>query len=89
MRTRKIKSIVSKPSEAVQAMIDGLKNRRGLRINMGTYGQSEDEKSKICYGCAATCTVQQVAGKKIPASLIDFTHERARALSFKIGRAHV
>jgi hypothetical protein len=47
--------------EVTQAMIDGLlyqSTRPDFAINMETYGGVYD----ICFGCAATCTIQQVTG---------------------------
>ncbi len=59
---------LGKPSTAIQAMFDGLHaqdDRPGFEIQMTTFGY---EAAGICYGCAATCTVQQVMG-------INFTPE--------------
>ena len=51
--------------EYVQAMIDGLNNtklRDDFKIDMSTYGSAGWIKGKhVCFGCAATATVQQVA----------------------------
>ena len=57
-----IKEIISKPSEALQAMVDGLKTqskRKDFKIRMHTFGETNGD---ICFGCAATCTVQQLTG---------------------------
>ena len=45
---------------AIQAMIDGLfaaDRRADFVIDMATYGSASDT---ICYGCAATCALQQI-----------------------------
>ena len=80
MKTRQIKDIISKPSEALQAMVDGLKaqsEREDFVIDMDSYGTHD---YKICYGCAATCTIQQLTGKKLTSKNIDETSDRAKFL---------
>lgn len=50
---------------AVQAMVDGLnksKTRLDFFIDMDTYGH---HVGPVCFGCAATCTIQEVAKKKL------------------------
>lgn len=52
-----------KPSNAVKAMISGLKNqskRKDFRIDMADFGGYEEG---VCFGCAATCSVQELSGK--------------------------
>lgn len=52
----------NKPSRALQAMLDGLEameNRSDFVIRMSTFGYA---LLNVCYGCAATCAVQQLAG---------------------------
>jgi len=64
---QEIKSIISKPSEALNAMVKGLyrqSRRKGFKIDMNTYGDSY-HRSKICCGCAATCTIQEIAHKNL------------------------
>lgn len=49
-----------KPSKALRSMIEGLEaaeKRPDFKIDMGTFGRSADG---ICFGCAATCAVQQL-----------------------------
>lgn len=49
---------ITKPSEAAQAMVDGLRaqsKRSDFRIAMDTFGSTD---GKICFGCAATCAIQ-------------------------------
>lgn len=67
---------ITKPSEAAQAMVDGLRiqsKRSDFKIDMDDFGSTD---GKICFGCAATCAIQ-VLNKK------DFTVEdlRSRAIS--------
>jgi len=57
----------SKPSEFLQAMVDGLweaSRRRGQGVDMSTYGMVSDED--ICYGCAATWSLQNLLGHWLP-----------------------
>jgi hypothetical protein len=57
---RKISDIISKPSQAVQAMLDGMRASaqwKNFGISMSTFGGSFNE---MCYGCAATCAVYQI-----------------------------
>lgn len=57
---KKVKDIISKPSEAVRAMVDGLKEaskRSDFIIDMNTFGNNVGD---ICCGCAATCAIQKV-----------------------------
>ncbi len=78
----KIKDIISKPSEAVQAMIDGIKEqkkRKGeFRIYMNYYGHVD---AGICCGCAATCAVQKIAKRNYKPTEILKRKDRAKALN--------
>jgi hypothetical protein len=59
---RRIKDIVSKPSQLIIAMCDGLEKqnkRRSFRVRMDTFGAS---RGKVCYGCAATCALSDIFG---------------------------
>jgi len=56
------REILGKPSSALQAMVDGLREYSGRKdfvVDMGSYGHVE---GGICYGCAATCAVQKTLG---------------------------
>lgn len=62
---KKFKDLLPKPSDAVQAMVDGLlkqSKRKKFVINMGTFGDFADEH-KVCFGCAATCAIQYITKK--------------------------
>jgi hypothetical protein len=68
-----IKDIITKPSEALQAMVDGLleQSKRGdFKIDMDTYGTYDE--NNICCGCAATCTVQKLLNKNLDKENIDY-----------------
>lgn len=59
---RTYKDILGKPSAAVRAMIEGLKdygNRKDFVVDMKSYGGSIDG---TCFGCAATCACQKASG---------------------------
>lgn len=73
--------IKSKPSIALQGMVDGLlkqSKRKGFKINMNTYGVDD---FKICYGCAATCTVQQITKHNFKPGEIWLRSHRSQALN--------
>jgi hypothetical protein len=79
-----IKELAPKPSDALQAMVDGLRTqskRSDFKLMMSTYG-SFDEKTGICYGCAATCTIQELAHQNLTIANIKRSEKRANALSF-------
>lgn len=57
-----IEDFIKKPSEAVRAMVDGLRNqsnRSDFKVDMDTFGRYQGD---VCFGCAATCAVQQATG---------------------------
>lgn len=86
MKTKKIKKIIKTPSEALQAMVDGLlkqNKRKTFQVDMGSFGNSfYDGNKNICCGCAATCTIQEVANKNLTAASIVCCEERADFLGF-------
>jgi hypothetical protein len=66
---RSIFELAPKPSDAVRAMIDGLREhskREDFKINMAYFGLKPTLSllgdSNICYGCAATCALQKITG---------------------------
>lgn len=72
-----------KPSDAVEAMIKGLMRFgndrvKWFKLDMKTYGRYS-ERTKLCYGCAATCTVMQGTGVKFDKETI-ITGHRHEAL---------
>lgn len=79
---RKITDIISKPSEALQAMVDGLleqDKRPDFEVNMSTFGD-HNEDERMCYGCAAACAIQKLAGKNLDAESIFDLYARAGGL---------
>lgn len=61
-----------KPSDALEYMCDGLlrqDKREGFQINMMSFGHPEGQ---MCFGCAATSTIQEIAGQNLTASNIRF-----------------
>lgn len=91
-RHKLIRNIISKPSEALQAMVDGLlkySKRKNFRIRMSTFGSIDHAPGNIneyiCYGCAATCALQQIANKDLNCGTnIGNQEVRARQLGFSI-----
>ena len=73
-----------KVSAALQAMIDGLKlqsQRKDFRVDMSTFGTFYDPENKeipVCFGCAATCTVQQLSKVNFTDAQIDSSSGRSR-----------
>lgn len=66
------------PSKVIRAMVRGLK-KKYVKIDMGTFG-STSWNDKVCYGCAATNALCELAGKKIPVASIQSTGSRATFL---------
>ena len=84
-----------KPSDALEYMCDGLLKqdmREGFEINMATYGDSDGQ---MCFGCAATSTIQQIAGQNLYANnilsrqLIGFDLSELNVFEKAIDRARV
>ena len=71
---------------AVEAMITGLKNqndRADFTVFMGSYGEASCELAngkKICFGCAATCAIQEYTGVNFDGNSIPNEYARARAI---------
>lgn len=79
---RKITDVISKPSEALRAMVDGLieqSKRKDFVIDMINWGS---KVNGVCYGCAATCTIQKLAGVNFDSDEIGDTETRAVVLGF-------
>ncbi len=83
-----IKELAPKPSDALRAMINGLFNqdeREDFRIDMTSFGNIEVNEGReidYCYGCAATCALQEIAHKNFVDSDIMSSGSRARFLGF-------
>lgn len=81
-----IKEILKVPSAALQAMVDGLRKqskRKNFRIDMGSFGEVAITKS-LCFGCAATCAAQQIAGKNLTPTNVGTLSKRAKKLNFDV-----
>ena len=67
---------------AVEAMIMGLKNqndRADFTVNMMVFGDVDKQKS-MCFGCAATCAVQELFGTNFNTYNITDRDRRAYAV---------
>lgn len=76
---RKVSDVISKPSQALKAMCDGLEKqsqRRDFKVDMKTFGEVSNG---VCFGCAATCTMQELAKVNLVPNTIC---HRERALGF-------
>ena len=70
-----------KPSNALQAMINGLREteaRPDFVVSMGTFGT---EREGLCFGCAATCAIQKISGHNFAPNEIFGSQRKARALN--------
>lgn len=79
---RRIRDIIQKPSQALEAMVKGLlkaNRRKTFIVDMGTFG-SVDTSKRICYGCAATCTLQEICKHRFTNIDIEDWEKRAFAL---------
>jgi len=77
---RTFREILGKPSDALQAMVDGLREysaRSDFRIDMDTFGMVHND---VCFGCAATCAIQKATGKY----LLDLKYNRLDGLWYNI-----
>ena len=66
----RMKDFCKKPSEAIRAMLDGMQEipNGDFKLHMDTFGDYsrysvEGGHKIVCFGCAATCTIQQATGK--------------------------
>lgn len=80
----KIEGKVYKALEFMLAGIESARNRADFKIDMGTFGNSVrlTDNSRMCYGCAATCTIQQIANKEFKGKEIVWCVDRADYLGF-------
>lgn len=77
---RSIKDLAPKPSDAIKAMCVGLRRqsqRADFCISMGSFG---DASFDMCYGCAATCAIQELAQRDLDVDTIIGVSKRADAL---------
>ena len=67
----KVRSMTMK--EIILAMIRGLREPH-VKVNMDTFGAHDEG---VCFGCAATNTICEIAGKTFDAAHIKYLPERA------------
>jgi hypothetical protein len=68
------------PADAIRAMIEGLKKAAHdwrFAVDMHTFGRAGIIR---CYGCAATCALQEAAGRRFSHSSISYALYRAQFL---------
>lgn len=77
-------TIEGKPSNALQAMYDGLlkQDRRiDFVVNFRFFGGVLSDR--VCFGCAATCTLQEISQVDLNPGNITLVEKRARAYGFE------
>ncbi len=65
--------IESKPSKALEFMVNGLikhDKRNDFKVDMSTFGHYNID-DQMCYGCAATCAIQEITGMNLTKKTID------------------
>lgn len=69
----KIREKITKPSEMVRAMINGLRRqdeREDFHIKMDKWaGLGSLDGKPVCFGCAATCAVQELTKDPVPSEV--------------------
>ena len=71
---------IDRPSQALRAMCDGLEeadSRPDFEIDMSTYGEV---RNNICFGCAATCALQELLEEPFTALEINDRYISGRTL---------
>lgn len=78
-----MKDFCPKPSDALQAMLDGLREIPGpnFKVDMLNYGHVYGD---ICYGCAATCAIQKATEVRLTPYNIKKTPLRAEAYNVEL-----
>lgn len=75
-------TIQSKPSLALQYAIDGIykqSKRPDFIVAMYTYGDYDPDRD-LCFGCAATCAIQEIANINFNSETIYDHHTRAMSV---------
>lgn len=89
------------PYDAMRAMVEGLRtipDEKTFFVNMGTFGdvgshphfakydpETQQYNYKVCFGCAATCTLQQLFNIRFePTDNLEYTDPRVKAITTKI-----
>lgn len=71
--------------KALQFMVDGLRRqskRDDFKVDMDNFGYF-DRRNNVCYGCAATCSIQEISGINLSKNNIDFLENRSYALKIE------
>lgn len=66
---KQIRDLIKLPSQALDIMCDGLEaqsKREGFKVNMDYFYKHE---AQTCFGCAATCFLQQVTNTDLPTNM--------------------
>ena len=74
-----------KPSDALEYMCDGLlaqDKREDFKVDMSTFGGTDGQ---ICFGCAATSAIQEIAGQ----NLTDSNIKRRELIGFDLSELRV
>lgn len=77
--TINIRKTVKTPSNALKHMVEGLK-KEWVAIDFDTFGS---ESYGVCYGCAATNAICNIANKRLFADSIYGLWRRSAALNFR------
>ena len=81
---KKIKDYITKPSEVIHAMIEGLiqqDKREDFIVDMDDFGYYVGD---TCFGCAATCATQYIFKKNIPLEKIFKVENRSEYLEVEV-----
>ena len=72
-----IREVCPKMSDAIDAMIKGLREILGdnFKVDMESFGHAN---RGVCYGCAATCAIQQIAGKLFTPDDLEYAYMVAK-----------
>ena len=85
--TISIKEQVPTISAAIRLMVAGLREipNEDFVVRMSTFGVAgtrEGSDKRICYGCAATCALQKLAGKRLDPDTVGVNYARSMILGF-------
>ena len=78
---KSIKELAPKPSDALQAMLTGLKElpeKGKLKVDMDTFGRN---RGSVCVGCAATACLMTLSGVDNPEFFVSLGNSNPSKLS--------
>ena len=87
---RSLFSLAPKPSDLIQAMITGLKfqdSREDFFVDMGSFAgkrPSFGDEGETCFGCAATCALQQLSGVNLTSKIGGLHSSYIRSSVYKL-----